>query len=147
MLLKHVTITLLASVLLIAHPSWANEAFELRAERMTILGKETKSMAAMVKGRTEFDADDFLYGALHMHMAMDGLLQLFPAGSHGGDSAAKAKIWDNWEDFTAQASATADAIAVLAIAADKGNEQAIRQAFGKLAKSCSSCHRKYRNKH
>ena len=143
MLLQHVTTTLLAGVL-IAHPSWANEAFELRAERMTLLGKEAKSMAAMVKGRTEFVAGDFLYGALTMHNAMDGMLELFPPGSHGGDSAAKAKIWDNWEDFTAKTTASLDAIAVLAIAADGGDNQSIKQAFGKVGKTCSSCHRTYR---
>ena len=141
--LKKIIISLFAGVFM-AYPIWANEAFELREERMTILGKEAKSMAAMVKGRTEFAAGDFLYGALTMHNAMDGMLELFPPGSHGGDSAAKAKIWDNWEDFTAKTTASLDAIAVLAIAADGGDNQSIKQAFGKVGKTCSSCHRTYR---
>jgi len=136
----------LATCLIFAQPSVANDAFEEREERMKSLGSEAKTMASMVKGRSEFDADQFSFSAESMADAMVGMLDLFPPGSHGGDSAAKAKIWDNWADFSAKNQAAVDAVAGLMGAADEGNEKAIKKAFGMVGKSCSSCHKAYRIK-
>ena len=136
----------LATCLIFAQPSMANDAFEEREERMKSLGSEAKTMASMVKGRSEFDAVQFFFSAESMADAMVGMLDLFPVGSHGGDSAAKAKIWDNWADFSAKNQAAADAVAGLMDAADEGNEKAIKKAFAMVGKSCSSCHKVYRIK-
>jgi len=136
----------LANCLLFAQPIVANDAFEEREERMKTLGSEAKTMGSMIKGRSEFDADQFSFSAESMADVMEGMLDLFPAGSHGGDSAAKAKIWDNWEDFSAKNQAAVDAISGLMDAADEGDEKAIKKAFGMVGKSCSSCHKKYRIK-
>ena len=135
-----------ALCLFLAQPIVANDAFAERQERMKTLGSEAKTMASMVKGRSEFDADQFFFSAETMAEAMVGMLDFFPVGSHGGDSAAKAKIWQNWPDFTTKNQATADAIADLMDAADAGDEKAIKKAFGMVGKSCSGCHKKYRIK-
>ena len=135
-----------ALCLFVAQSIVANDAFAERQERMKTLGSEAKTMASMVKGRSEFDADQFFFSAETMAETMVGMLDFFPVGSHGGDSAAKAKIWQNWPDFTTKNQATADAIADLMDAADAGDEKAIKKAFGMVGKSCSGCHKKYRIK-
>jgi len=145
MSIKLLTTGLITSVLMI-QPAIANDVLDEREQHMKTLGKEVKTMASMVKGRSDFDADQFVSGAWNMSDAMEGMLDLFPAGSHGGDSAAKAKIWDNWEDFVAKYQAAVEATDNLADAADEGDETTIKKAFGKVGKSCSSCHRQYRIK-
>ena len=72
------------------------------------------------------------------------LTAMWPAGSGGPATRAKAEIWANSADFNAKMEAmqsAADALVRVAAGSDLG---AAKAAFGGVGRTCSSCHKVYR---
>lgn len=136
----------LATMLLTSPLSFADDPVAERESRMKAIGKINRSLDMMVKGRTDFDLAQFEASVLDIETAMHGMLDLFPPGTGGGETSAKEKIWDNWEDFVSRNQATVDALAQLSEAVESGDEDDIEDAFEDFNKTCKSCHRKYRTK-
>lgn len=118
-----------------------------RMEAMKDMGSRMKSLAAMVRGRTPFDAASAkeAAGAIVAH-ARD-VPRLFPKGSRHGPSEAVEKIWLEWPQFVAEAKALedlADALGRQAATATSGAD--LGRAFGDIGRSCKSCHGRYREK-
>ncbi len=93
-----------------------------RMDAMSQIGKAVKSLAGMFKGEIKYDADTVkaAAGVMRGHSG-DNLTRLFPEGSKGGASEAKAEIWQNWTDFQRLANNLQTYSSALAAAADKGN--------------------------
>jgi cytochrome c556 len=70
----------------------------------------------------------------------------FPAGSDTEDDEASAKIWENWEDFTAHAKSLQDEATLLASAAQGGDMATVGAQFDKVGGACGACHKAYREK-
>ena len=70
--------------------------------------------------------------------------ELFPAGSHEGDTRAKQKIWDNQADFTERQQALISHARDLAAAAQQDDPGALKAAFKTTSKDCKGCHMRYR---
>ena len=68
----------------------------------------------------------------------------FPEGSHGAPSEAAPSIWMEFEGFRAAANKHADAAALLIRVAQKGDATTTETAVRKLARTCKSCHQRYR---
>ena len=68
----------------------------------------------------------------------------FPEGSRFGGTEARAKIWKNFDDFTALSEATEAAANGLVTAAKSGNPGAMVASLKNLGGSCKACHRSYK---
>ena len=75
-----------------------------RMDGMSGLGKTVKALAPMMRGEIAYNAQAVRAGAeaIRTHSG-EALTKLFPKGSAGKPSEAKAIIWDNWEEFSALA--------------------------------------------
>ena len=76
--------------------------------------------------------------------------KLWPRDTTGGKSRARAEIWQNWDDFMAQAWDTRQNALALVAAAESKDSGKLTEAFKAFAprksnQSCGdSCHRPYR---
>jgi cytochrome c556 len=117
-----------------------------RRALMKANGDEAKAGAAMAKGEAPFD----LAKARKMFSTFEDAAakapSLFPDNSKtGGDTAAKAEIWENIDDFKARlVKLGTDSKAALDSVTDLDTFKA---AFGNIGKNdCAGCHEKYRVK-
>ena len=76
-----------------------------RMEAMEAMGKAVKKTAAMLRGEAAYDAAIVRETAtiIKAHSGA-ALTKLFPKGTGGGASEARADIWTDWETFKALAS-------------------------------------------
>ena len=84
----------------------------------------------------------FRSAAIALHST--GIAALFPEGSSGDSSRAKAEIWQNWDAFLASAtelSAQADA---LTVAAGENNAVSAKEHMQKVFGTCKGCHDQFR---
>ena len=117
-----------------------------RRALMKANGDEAKAGAAMAKGEAPFD----LAKARKMFSTFEDAAakapSLFPDNSKtGGDTAAKAEIWENIDDFKARlVKLGTDSKAALESVTDL---ETFKAAFGNIGKNdCAGCHEKYRVK-
>ena len=117
-----------------------------RMDTMVQLGKSMKVLAAHMGGKVDYDAGQVKSNAkiIKSH-AGDAFLKLFPEGSNAKPSEAKSIIWADWETFSSMTKKMFEASEALELVAE--NKGAAGQAaFSELAKTCSSCHKVFRQK-
>lgn len=122
------------------------QAVEYRQAVMNVVGWNFKHMGAMVKGKTAFDQAAFSAYANELQAATRfNLLSGFPEDSDDSDeTAAKAEIWMDWEDFQQKLKDLQQQAAALAKVAAAGDEAATKKQFGDAAKTCKACHKAYK---
>lgn len=96
---------------------------------------------AIAKKEAPFDAAVASKNASTILEKLKQAQGLFPAGSGGGKSRAKAEIWSDPAGFDKAMKDGQAAAAKLAAAKD---EAAFAAAIGALGTSCKGCHEKYR---
>jgi cytochrome c556 len=69
----------------------------------------------------------------------------FTEGSEGISDKAKPEIWMETDKFKAKAQTLQERTTALATAAQTGDLDRIKAAFGATAKSCKACHDAYKN--
>lgn len=72
------------------------------------------------------------------------LLPAFIEGSHGRGSEARARIWEEWEEFAAGFTDLERQIAALSEAAAAEDYRLATRELSDLSLTCRSCHRRYR---
>ena len=72
----------------------------------------------------------------------------FPAGTgpETGKTQALAEIWAKPEEFKAAMKKFSDAAPKLTAAANAGDANAVKAAFGDVGKACKGCHEQFREK-
>lgn len=118
-----------------------------RMDAMEELGKATKGLAAMARGRAPFepDAAAALAETIEAHGG-DALTELFPEDSISGPSEALPEIWEEWEEFARLAEdLEAQAIALQEVAAAEDVE-AFQMEFRETTQLCLDCHEQFREK-
>ena len=93
-----------------------------RMDGMMVMGKSMKSIAMMVKGVKDYDADTIkaAAAAIEKHSG-ENMTKLFPKGEKKQKvSVAKDEIWTNWEEFEALSMRLQILSQGLAASADKG---------------------------
>lgn len=75
---------------------------------------------------------------------MDRVLDLFPKGSTGPKSRAKAEIWEKWDDFSKNPAKVKEAAQELAEAAANKNDAEMGAKFKALGGACNDCHNAFR---
>ena len=72
------------------------------------------------------------------------LLPAFIEGSHGRGSEARARIWEEWEEFKAGFTDLEEQVATLREAAAAEDYRLATRELSDLSMTCRSCHRRYR---
>lgn len=92
-----------------------------RMDAMGILGDALKSLTSIMQGQVSYDADKIRQNATQIRQhAGEQMTRLFPDGSLGMPSEARALIWSDWEDFEALASRLETLAMGLEAAAENG---------------------------
>ncbi len=121
------------------------KAVDYRSAYMTILKWNAGPMGQMLKGEMAFDDAAFLEHARNLATAAElELLSAFPEGSVSEDSDAREEIWFDWADFEQKFADFQAAGKNLGVAAEGGDVEATKAAFGKLGKTCKGCHKPYK---
>ena len=121
------------------------KAVDYRESYMTVLKWNSGPMGQMLKGEAPFDDEAFIRHARDLATAARlDLLAAFPEGSISDDSDAREEIWFDWEDFEQKFVDFRAAAAGLGEAADAGDVEATKAAFGELGKTCKACHKAYK---
>lgn len=121
------------------------EAIEYRKGIFKAVKWNFGPMADMVKGKTEFNADDFARRAANVAALSKMPLEGFIAGTYASKTSALPAIENDWETFTGIMNDFEKNAAALAVAAQSGDLAQIRPAFGDVGKTCKSCHDKFKD--
>ncbi len=140
-------LTLLAVVAAVASITLAaatgTQAIKERQEAMEGIGTAMKTLGAIAKQQTPFDADVVKASAETIANHLNTAADLFPEGSDAGDveTWAKAEIWSDHENFRKDfETAEAAAVAMQSVT----EEAAFGPALGALGNACKTCHDTYR---
>lgn len=142
---------ILGSVLLAATSASAmpfekpEEAIEYRQSAFYMIATNFGDMAAMVKGRKDWDQAQFSQRAQfisQLTMMPEEAFQM--KGTDKGDTKARPEIWSDWDGFTAKLNKFQGDMANLAKVSAQGDQRATMKAFGVAAKNCKSCHSDYK---
>ena len=130
--------------------AWAatpEEVVKQREAAMDTYGDQAKVLTAFLRDG-KGSIDDVKAATAKMQDVASTLPSLFPEGTAVGvgKSAAKPEIWTNSADFQAKVKGNQDAIAALNAAAQAGDADKIKAAFGTVGQSCGACHETYRVK-
>jgi cytochrome c556 len=90
------------------------------------------------------DVRPLAFGAQGLVRWARSIPSMFPPGSVGAQSRAKAEIWTNRSDFEAKAAAYQNAATQLAAAARAGDRTAFLAAWDTTRGACGACHELYR---
>jgi len=148
--IQSIRILLTCALPLLATDGYADDqveqAVEYRQGVMNIVGWNFKHMGAMIKGKAAFDQAAFAAYANELQAATRlNLLSGFPEDSDDSDeTAAKAEVWMDWEDFQQKYKDLQQQAAELANVAGKGDQAAIKRQFGNTGKACKACHKAYK---
>lgn len=167
-----IPVLMLLSVFLFAHEG-ATGVIKERMDLMSSLSKSVKTVSAMMKGRTEYDADIVKQEAEKISaLAGSHMTMLFPENSVDDVSEALPEIWQDWEAFERYAMELEVAAKGLVLAAgntgsgvaSSGDVNSLlglssaptemtvdslaampsQDVFKKVSQSCSGCHRSFR---
>ncbi|MGA9333342.1 MAG: cytochrome c [Rudaea sp.] len=116
-----------------------------RQSLMTVIGWNFGAMAAMVKGETPWDSQQFTQRAGQLESLAPQIPEGFTKGSDkGAKTDAKADIWTNPEDFHDKAGDLVTQSKALVAAAKTGDADKMKQQFSHTAHACKACHDKFK---
>lgn len=102
-------------------------------------------MGEMVKGKTEFNAEEFNKRADRMVELGSMPWEAFIPGTYASSTSALPKIETEQEAYSEKIENFQKAIVNLAAAAKSGEMKNIGPAFGQAGKSCKSCHDQFKD--
>lgn len=122
------------------------DAVRYRQGVMRVMGEHFGRIGAMVNGRVPYDP-----AAVQANAAITTMLSKLPFAAFGpgtdtGDTRAKPDIWTETAKFKAAASKMQDEMAKLNAAAQGGNQDQVKTAFGATGAACKACHDDFRKK-
>lgn len=140
-LLPVVALSLITTTVALSGDTAPDKMVAYRHTVMEGLGKHMKASSMIVKGEVGRPTD-LVAHAIALHEASTFLTQLFPAGT-GPDklpSDSKPEIWTKWADFEKAAKAFEEESGKLVEVARAGDAAATAAQFGKVGKTCGTCH-------
>jgi len=122
-----------------------DDAIAYRKAAMTLVGAHFNAVGAVVKGEKPFAKDAVARDAGLVDTLMGLPWEAFAlAGSDQGATRTKPEAIKDKTGFEKAAKASQASIAQLATAAQAGDPDAVKKAFGEAAQSCKACHGAYR---
>ncbi|NYT63994.1 cytochrome c [Alcaligenaceae bacterium] len=134
----------LASTPSMAQFAKAEDAVKYREAAMALMGSHFGRMAPVAKKEAPYDKDKIKENVAVLNVLAGLPWAAYGAGTEGGE--AKAEIWSDASGFKQAQDQFTTALGKLTVAADAGDFDAFRVAFGAVGKSCKSCHDSYRKK-
>jgi cytochrome c556 len=125
------------------------DVIKYRKAVMSIQSWHMRPMAAMVKGQRPFDAEVFAFNAQVIGQTARMKGDAFAPGTAKApdvESRAKPEIWSEPEKFKQALDRFQAEASKLVEASKAGNLDAVRPAFGGVAKACGACHDSFRTK-
>jgi cytochrome c556 len=141
-----------AACLVFAAPASAQfqkpeDAIHYRQSAMAVMGEHFGRIGAMANNKAPFDAKTAAESAEVVAFMSKLPFAGFIAGTEKGhDTKAKPEIWKEADKFKAAATKMQEEVVKLNTAAQGGNFDQIKAAFGEAGKSCKACHDDFRNK-
>jgi cytochrome c556 len=142
---NHLRLVLIIAGICFSATSWSEasryeEPIRYRKAVMTLAKRHFDKVSAMAKGTTPFNRDELMLQAGYLEMLAKLSLDGFVAGSHEGDTRAKAEIWSNWANFRAAGEKFQVETVKLKEFAKKGPQDGLKAALSDLTRACKSCH-------
>jgi cytochrome c556 len=120
------------------------DAIKYRQSAFTVMANSFAKIGAVVKGEVPYNKDDVAKNAAVVAMLSTLPWQAFGPGTEGGK--AQADIWSENAKFKAASEKMQLAVANLNTAAQSGDLESIKKAFGAAGASCKNCHDDFRKK-
>lgn len=115
-----------------------------RMDAMKAIGKANRPLAAIARGRSDFDLATVQASAKTIaEHAGQSFVDMFPEGSMSDVSEAKADIWEDFGRFS-EYSMTLESTAMAL--SQIQSEDEFKAAFDAMSKNCGGCHRPFREK-
>ena len=138
---KFQVLFLLASILGSSFAFSKPDPIKYRKSAYQIMGWHFGIMAAMAKGKKDYDRDAFIRSAAILRFVSNLPLEGFPVGSENGNTKAKPEIWLDMKMLQMQ-----QEVYILEDIANTGDLRKAKKQIGKVGRSCKSCHDKYKTK-
>jgi len=120
------------------------DAIKYRQSVYTVLGNSFGKISAVVKGEVPYNKDDVAKNAAIIAMMSTLPWQAFGPGTEGGK--AQPAIWSDGAKFKAASEKMQLAAVDLNKAAQSGDLENIKKAFGATGQTCKGCHDDFRKK-
>ena len=134
-----------AAGMLSAHTG-ATGVVKQRMDLMSDIARQMKTIGGIARGKAAFDGASVSAAAARIADHGKHMPMLFPKDSLQPPSEATARIWRDWEKFVAVAEDMRVAAGNLAGAGRAGDAAAVKDGFRALGKTCSACHKDFREK-
>ena len=123
----------------------AEDAVKYRQSAFQLISSHFGRMQPVMKGQAPYDA-----AAIKANVALLKTLSVLPwagfvEGSQAG-TTAKSEIWSDAAGFKAAQAKFEGAVDKLSVAANSGDLDKVRVAFGDVGASCKACHDSYKQK-
>ena len=126
----------------IAYAQTGGAAIEARQAAMKAVGNAAKTVTAMNKGESPFEAAKASAAFKTMEESFAKAKGLFPDDSKSGNTDAAPAAWEKKADLAARFDkAVADAKAAGAASKD---DASFKEEFKKVVANCGGCHKEYR---
>ena len=138
------TILSLSAGFAVAQFQKPEDAIKYRQSTFTVMANSFGKINAVVKGDASFNKDEVAKNAAIVAMMSTLPWQAFGPGTEGGK--AESDIWSNSAKFKAASERMQLAAVDLNKAAQSGDLDSIKKAFGATGASCKNCHDDFRKK-
>jgi cytochrome c556 len=122
----------------------SEDAIKYRQSAFTVMANSFGKIGAVVKGEAPYNKDEVTKNAAVVAMLSTLPWQAFGPGTEGGK--AQADIWSDNAKFKAASEKMQLAVANLNTAAQSGDLESIKKAFGAAGASCKNCHDDFKKK-
>ena len=136
---------LLAAVSTTAIAAKPEDAINYRQGVFSAVKWHFGTMGEVVKGKQDYDAEDFARRADIVAQLSKLPLEGFVAGSYEGDTDALPAIEENRDKFEGGMNKFIETADALAAAAKTGDMDQIRPALGEVGKTCKGCHDNFKD--
>jgi cytochrome c556 len=150
MKLKHLVLTVLTPTLLastgvaFAQFQKPEDAIKYRQSAFTVMANSFGKIGAVVKGEVPFNKGEVANNAAIVLTLSKLPWQAFGPGTEGGN--ALPAIWSDNAKFKAASEKMQLAVVNLNTAAQSGDQEAIKKAFGAAGSTCKGCHDDFKKK-
>ena len=120
------------------------DAIKYRQSTFTVIGNSFGKIGAVVKGEAPYNKDEVAKNAAIVAMLSTLPWQAFGPGTEGGK--AQSDIWSDNAKFKAASEKMQLAAVDLNKAAQSGDLENIKKAFGAAGQTCKGCHDDFRKK-
>lgn len=119
-------------------------AIKYRKSALTVMATHFARIGAVVKGEVPFNKEEVIKNADIVSVMSHLPWQGFGPGTEGGD--ALPVVWSDSAKFISNSEKLIAATTALKAAAQTGNPDNVKKAFGETGQTCKACHDEFRKK-